>query len=105
MVSLSEAMLLEEVSCGGSSRGSDEDDNDPSVIEQPQSATATSAIGAQAQRPRREAPEKSLGTGMAILQNTRAANPVLVTRWRAFRKICDWIRREICDQNTQVTKV
>jgi hypothetical protein len=59
MVSLSEAMLLEEVSCGGSSRGSDEDDNDPSVIEQPQSATATSAIGAQAQRPRREAPEKS----------------------------------------------
>jgi hypothetical protein len=30
---------------------------------------------------------------MAILQNTRAANPVLVTRWRAFRKICDQERR------------
>jgi len=59
MVSVSEAMLLEEVSCGGSSRSAAGGDNDPSVIEQPQSATATSAIGAHAQRPRREAPEKA----------------------------------------------
>jgi hypothetical protein len=58
---------------------------------------ATNAIGAHAQRPRREAPEKAGGTGMAIMQNTHAANPVLVTCRRVFPKSCD--------QNTQVTKV
>ena len=97
MVSVSEAMLLDEVSCGGSSRSVEEDDRDPRVIEQPQSAMATNAIGAHAQRPTREAPAKAEGTGMAIMQNTHAANPILVTCCRVFRKSCD--------QNTQVTKV
>jgi hypothetical protein len=41
---------------------------------------------------------------MAILQNTRAAYPVLVTRWRAFRKICDPDMQENRDRNPQVTK-
>jgi hypothetical protein len=42
---------------------------------------------------------------MGILQNTRAANPVLVTRWRAFRKICDPDMQENRDRNPQVTKL
>jgi hypothetical protein len=57
MASVSEAMLLEEVSCAGSSRSA-EGDNDPRLIEQPQRAIAISAIGADARKPKREAPEK-----------------------------------------------
>src|ERR1700716_840844 len=66
MVSVSEAILLEEVSCAGSSRSAAEGDSDPRLIEQPHSAIAINASGADAPRPGREAPEKRAGTGIAI---------------------------------------
>ena len=58
MASVSEARLLEDVSRAGSSR-SLEDDNDPRLMEQPQSAIATNATGADMRRRKRKAPELS----------------------------------------------
>jgi hypothetical protein len=55
MASVSEAILLWEVSCAGSSRSA-EGDNDPRLIEQPQSKIATHATGAAAPATR-ETPE------------------------------------------------
>ena len=75
MVSPSEAMLVEEVICAGSSFGSVEFVNDPSVIEQPPSATAADAIAASAiaadvRGMWRKFPEK--GTGTVIERDTHA---------------------------------
>jgi hypothetical protein len=47
---------------------------------------AINAIPADVRGPGRNAPEKTSGTGMGIVQNTHAANAVLVARWRVFRK-------------------
>jgi hypothetical protein len=41
-------------------------DNDPRLIEHPQSATATNRIGVDAHQPKREAPEWEEETGMVI---------------------------------------
>ena len=79
-------MLLEAASCAGSSLGSEEVVSDPSVIEQPPSAMATNAIGADARGPRRKAPEGVSATGWPW-QDTHAADAILVARSRAFRKI------------------
>src|SRR4051812_40739572 len=65
MASLREPMLLEGVNWAGSSRSA-VGDSDPRLIEQPHSAIATNAIGAEARGPRREAPENELQTGLAI---------------------------------------
>jgi hypothetical protein len=75
MVSPSEEMLAEEVSCAGSSFGSGAFVSDPSVIEQPPSAIAAeviaaSAIAADARGTWRKFPEK--GTGTVIERDTHA---------------------------------
>src|SRR5260370_28158506 len=56
------------------------DDHDPRSKEQPQSAIATNATGADARRPPREAPEKGWRTGMAINAEHSRAYAILIAR-------------------------
>src|ERR1700687_5989885 len=56
------------------------DDHDPRSKEQPQSAIAANTTGADARGPKREAPEKGWGTGMAIDAEHSRAYAVLVAR-------------------------
>ena len=65
MASVSEAMLLGDVSWAGSSRSA-VGDKDPRLIEQPHSAIAASATGADLRRQSRKASDNAWGTGMAI---------------------------------------
>jgi hypothetical protein len=56
------------------------DDHDPRSKEQPQSAIATTAAGADTRRPKREAPEKAKGTGIAINSEHSRACAALVAQ-------------------------
>ena len=68
MVSLSDAMLLEEVSRAGSGEGEEEGVRDTRLIEQPDSASVASTMESAVRGGGREAPEENKGTGMAIMQ-------------------------------------
>src|ERR1700733_15699664 len=79
MASVSEAMLLWEVSCAGSSRSAD-DDNDPRLIEQPQSTIAINATGAVTLATHATPEQKRVGPGMAIDTEHSRVDAVLVAR-------------------------
>jgi hypothetical protein len=70
MLRLNEAMLAEAVDWVGSSGGPADDVSDSSGIEQPASAMAITAIGAEARR--RKLAERMPQAGMAIITNTHA---------------------------------
>jgi hypothetical protein len=74
MVSVSEAILVDEVSLAGSGAADEEGVSDPRLIEQPEATSANNAvaaIGPLAAR-RRVTPDQKCATGMAIDRNTHA---------------------------------
>jgi len=77
IVSVSDAMLLEEVSRAGYGSGEEEGVSDPRLIEQPDSASAASTIESTARGGGRKPPEACRGSGMAFIQTTHAP----VTYW------------------------
>src|SRR5271165_4898802 len=79
MAALSEAILLGDVSRGGSSR-SEEGESEPRLKEQPPSARPISASEAAARGEARKTPDERDETGMTIAANCPRARPSLVAR-------------------------